>query len=195
MPKGKTVIAITGTPGTGKSSAALELAKIIRNTVVIDAGKFARKNGIVGGFDARRKSWIVDTSMLKRRILGRIKSENGPVIIVEGHYSEEVCTPDVIFVLRCRPGVLKKRLLKRKYPKGKLEENILAEALDYCTISACNRTRNAKAKVYELDSTRAGRKTLARIMARLIASKKYVKKYSPGIDYSGFLLSSSSRKR
>ncbi len=193
MPKGKPVIAITGTPGTGKSSAARELAKIIHAATVIDAGKFARKNGIVGGFDAKRKSWIVDTSMLKRRILGRIKSENGPVIIVEGHYSEEVCTPDVIFVLRCRPDVLEKRLLKRKYTKEKLEENILAEALDYCTISACeNRTRNAR--VYELDSTRAGKKPLARTMARLIASKKYVKKYSPRIDYSGFLLS-SSRKR
>lgn len=194
MPKKVTVIAITGTPGTGKSSAALELAKIIHAAIVIDAGKFARKNGIVEGFDARRKSWIVDTKRLKRKILGHIKSENGPaVIIVEGHYSEEVCTPDVTFVLRCRPDVLEKRLLKRKYTKEKIEENILAEALDYCTISACeNRTRNAR--VYELDSTGAGKKTLARTMARLIASKKHVKKYSPRIDYSGFLLS-SSRKR
>lgn len=191
MPKKVTVIAITGTPGTGKSSAALELARIIHAATVIDAGKFARKNGIVEGFDARRKSWIVDTKRLKRKILGHIKSENGPaVIIVEGHYSEEVCTPDVTFVLRCRPDVLEKRLLKRKYTKEKLEENILAEALDYCTISACN---NKTARVYELDSTMAGKKSLARTMARLIASKKHVKKYSPRIDYSGFLL--LSRKR
>lgn len=191
MPKQKrTVIAITGTPGTGKSSAALELAKIIPGATVIDAGKFAKKNGIVEGFDAKRKSWIVDTGRLKRKILGHIKSENGPPVIIEGHYSEEVCTPDVTFVLRCRPDVLEKRLLKRRYTKEKLEENILAEALDYCTISACN---NKTARVYELDSTRAGKKTLARTMARLIASKKYVKKYSPRIDYSGFLL--LSRKR
>lgn len=189
MPKKVTVIAITGTPGTGKSSAALELTKMIPGATVIDAGKFARKNGIVEGFDAKRKSWIVDTRRLKRKILGHIKSENGPAVIVEGHYSEEVCTPDVTFVLRCRPDILEKRLLKRGYTKEKLEENILAEALDYCTISACS---NKTARVYELDSTRAGKKTLARTMARLIASKLYVKRYSPRIDYSEFLL---SRKR
>ncbi len=186
------VIAITGTPGTGKSSAARELSRII-GADVIDAGKFAKQNKIVEGFDAKMGSWIVDTKKLKGKILKRIKTVDGPVI-VEGHYSEEVCNPDIIFILRCRPDVLGHRLAKRKYPRGKIEENLLAEALDYCTISACS---IRKGRVYELESTRAGKKSLAKIMARVLSSKKYVKKYAPRIDYSGgFLLSpSSSRKR
>lgn len=184
------VIAITGTPGTGKSSAAKELSRIV-GADVIDAGKFAKENEIVEGFDAKRRSWIVDTKRLKGKILKRIETivVEGPVI-VEGHYSEEVCDPDVIFVLRCRPDVLGHRLAKRRYPKAKIEENLLAEALDHCTISAC---RVKKAKTYELDSTRTGKKSLAKIMARILSSKKYVKKYSPRIDYSGF--ASPSRKR
>lgn len=184
----RVVIAITGTPGTGKSSAARELSKII-GAGVIDAGKFAKENGIVEGFDAKRKSWIVDTERLKGKILKLIRTIRGPVI-VEGHYSEEACDPDVIFVLRCRPDILGKRLAKRRYPREKIDENLLAEALDYCTISACS-IRGAK--VYELESTRTGKNSLARIMARIISSKKYVKKYSPRIDYSGFAL--LSRKR
>lgn len=189
----KITVAITGTPGTGKSSAARELSKII-GAHVVDAGKFAKENKIVEGFDAKRKSWIVDTKKLKGKILKYIATITGPVIIVEGHYCEEVCDPDVTFVLRCRPDVLGKRLRKRKYPPGKIGENLLAEALDYCTISAC---RTGNAKIYELDSTtkRAGKKTLARTMARLIASKKYVKKYSPRIDYSGFVPALLSKKR
>ncbi len=188
------VIAITGTPGTGKSSAARELSKII-GADVIDAGKFAKENGIVEGFDARRRSWIVDTKKLKDKILKRIKTTIEGPVIVEGHYSEEVCDPDVIFVLRCRPDVLGKRLGRRGYSREKIEENLLAEALDYCTISACSMKKAIK--VYELDSTGAGKKSLAEIMAHVLSSKKYVKKYSPKTDYSsGFLLlRSSSRKR
>lgn len=188
--KKRVVIAITGTPGTGKSSAARELSRII-GANVIDAGRFARKNRIVEGFDKKRMCWIVDTKKLKRKVVEKIGSIDGPVtVIVEGHYSEEACTPDVIFVLRCRPDVLGKRLKLRGYPEEKIRENLLAEALDYCTISAC---RTKTARVYELDSTRAGEKSLAGIMARILASGKYVKKYSPRIDYSDeFLL---SRKR
>lgn len=181
-------MAITGTPGTGKSSAAKELSRILK-CKVIDAGKFAKKNRIVEGFDKKRMCWMVDTKRLKGKIVEKIRNLDGPVI-VEGHYSEEACNPDVIFVLRCRPDVLEARLKKRKYPGKKMDENLLSEALDYCTISAC---RTKRATVYELDSTRAGKKSLARIMARLIDSRKYVKKYSPGMDYSGFLLPSSRK--
>ncbi|MBU0532512.1 AAA family ATPase [Candidatus Micrarchaeota archaeon] len=114
-------IIITGSPGTGKSIIAKKLAKLL-DLELIDIKKIVKKKGISTEVDIKKLA-----SALKF-----LKKKNN--YIVEGHLACETKLPaDYIFVLRTHPNILKKRLKKRKYGKKKLEENLMAEMLDYCT--------------------------------------------------------------
>ena len=56
----------------------------------------------------------------------------------------------LVYVLRCHPEVLRKRLEARGYPPGKVHENVMAEVLDVCLVEALELHDG---KVCELDST------------------------------------------
>jgi adenylate kinase len=130
---------ITGTPGTGKSIIANELA-IRGHTVVhiVDTiGPY------VSGDDEERDTRLIDTE--------RWAAEFVPVDgFVEGHFAH-LLSCDKIVVLRCRPDILKKRLAQRKYPARKIEENTEAEAMDVCLVEAVELFRPEQ--ILELDTT------------------------------------------
>lgn len=164
-------IVITGVPGTGKSSAADELGKLLGLRVIhITEWVKGKKLGKWKG-----KELIVSPSRLRRSLLNE---KNG---IIEGHLACEFSLPrTLVFVLRCSPSVLRRRLRARKYSGIKARENIEAEALDYCTILA---ERNYR-RVYDIDTTHSPAPKTARKMVRII------KKGGKGdrVDWSGYFL-------
>lgn len=160
-------ILVTGTPGTGKSSVAREICRR-KGWALLSLKGIAERHGCISGKEGRER--VVGMGKLRKAALRELKGREGAV--VEGHLGCEFSLPvDFVFVLRTRPSELRRRMEKRKYPARKIEENLMAEMLDYCSQVS---ERNYRVPVLELDTTRrtAGQ-TAKRIIAYL---EKKVKK-------------------
>jgi adenylate kinase len=121
-------IIITGTPGTGKTKIAKELAGR-SDLELIDLKAFVNANRL---FTIEEGQKSVDMERLKDKLLGHLKGKED--YIIEGHLACEIEIPaDFIFVLRTHPKKLRNRLEKRRYGRKKLDENLEAEMLDYCS--------------------------------------------------------------
>ena len=169
-------IVITGTPGTGKSSVAKELAKASR-TPLISIAEFVKEKGLLEVGEE------VDVEKLEKELNKRLEEEKAGGWIVEGHLACEIKLPaDYVFVLRANPDVLRKRLKKRGYSEKKIEENLLVEMLDYCTQRAS--VNYPESIVVELETGGASVKQSA---GRIIDAMAKNKKKIDDIDYSKYL--------
>jgi adenylate kinase len=120
-------IIISGTPGTGKTEIAQELA-IQTGYELIDLKRFVIRYDLFTIVENQKE---VDIPALKKKLIPYLKQYKN--YIVEGHLACEFKIPaDFVIVLRTHPKILKSRMQKRKYKKLKLEENLEAEMLDYC---------------------------------------------------------------
>jgi len=153
------IIAVTGTPCTGKSVVSKKIAEIL-NYRYVDIGKFAEGHNLIIEEDRERETKIVDEKKLKK-LLRPIDNA-----VIDGHYSE-LLDSDIIFVLRCPPRILKERLSKKFSPK-KVKENLLAEILDSCLISAAENNDNTT--VFEIENISI-EKTVEKILS-LIKNKR-----------------------
>ncbi len=161
-------IIISGTPGTGKSMVAAKVGELTE-TRVISITDFAKKSKLGKEIDIRS---------LKKLLLKELKKKK--TYVVEGHLACEFKIPaDFVFVLRTHPTILKKRLLPRGYGIKKLEENLFAEMLDYCT----QRTETEYGKPpLEIDTTRLTANGTAR---KIVSAIKKRKEILDRVDYSG----------
>ncbi len=130
---------ITGTPGTGKSSVAAELERRGHRVIHISdtIGDF------VTGDDPLRDTRVIDDE----RWAAAFPHTDG---VVEGHLAH-LLPCDRIVVLRCRPDLLRSRLLRRGYPEAKCAENAEAEALDVILTETVERYPDDA--ILELDTT------------------------------------------
>lgn len=135
------LVAVTGTPGTGKSSACDVLAR--RGYAVVDLDDAAREGGYVVGRDEARQSDEVDVDALRENL--RVPAK---IAFLRSHYSH-LMDVNLAVVLRCRPSVLRKRLEARGWPPEKVRENVEAEAIDVITQEAADRLP----LVFEVDTT------------------------------------------
>ncbi|MBI5222958.1 AAA family ATPase [Candidatus Micrarchaeota archaeon] len=156
-------IMITGTPGVGKSTIARALSKKLE-IPLIDLSEVARENKLI------EKNDQVDTRKLQK-IVNEV-TKNCSNYIIEGHLACEIeVKTDVAIVLRTEPKTLLKRLIRRKYPRWKVEENLLAEALDYCLINAEKRQK----RVLQIEtSSRSIKESLASIVFAIKAKRKKI---------------------
>jgi len=134
------IIGITGTPGTGKTSASALIGG------VLDLNELIKTEGLYLGIDEARDSLIADMDAVYDRVCGIARGRGGNLVI-EGHLSHHVS--DSAIVLRLAPDELERRLMARGYSKAKISENALSEAVDVILVEAvdwCDR-------VYEIDTT------------------------------------------
>jgi adenylate kinase len=163
---------ITGTPGTGKSSAADELA--LRGYPVVRLAETVK--GYVIGEDRERNTRIIDEDRWTREFI--------PVEgFVEGHLAH-LLTCDRVVVLRCRPDRLLARLRSRGYSEEKCRENAEAEALDVCLIETLE--RHDPGHVLELDATETPPGRVADLIEDFLKGR--IPPSHGGIDWSGFLM-------
>lgn len=167
------LLVITGTPGTGKTACATLLAKKI-GARTIYLHEFVKKKRLANGYDDKMESEIVDIKKLKKELkkeIAKVKSQHPTQhLIVEGHLACEFSLPaNIVFVLRCKPAELKKRLAARNYPSKKVEENVMAEMLDYCSQQA--EANYSRAKIFELETAGRSALQIATRIARIIAGK------------------------
>jgi adenylate kinase len=164
-------IIITGTPCTGKSTAADYLAEKMK-LPIIHVNDFAKKEKLILGKE--RGSYIIDLKKLRKKL----EKKDG---VIESHLLCEFSLPNsAVFVLRCNPNVLVKRMARRKYSRQKTKDNLECEALDYCTIRA---GENYK-KVHDIDTTKRSVKQTAGKIIRILEKKDNEDK----VDFSSYFL-------
>ncbi|MFA5105876.1 MAG: adenylate kinase family protein [Candidatus Micrarchaeia archaeon] len=175
---GGKLIALTGVPGTGKTSVAAELGRL--GFHVVDLNALARGAGLVLSHDDADGSDEIDIDMLGK-IASAIAPLLGPYAVFEGHLACEFPIPGAVaIVLRADPDAVRQRLGKRGYSKSKISKNAMSEMLDYCVI----RARANYKKVFELDTTDAS----AAEIAQEIAAANFSKFSSDKVDWSRKLL-------
>lgn len=152
------LFAITGVPGTGKSTLSRELSKKT-GWALVEINRLIEEKGLWNGTEMGAK--IVDMNALAREIAALARKNKNRNLILEGHLLCDLKTgADFIVVLRTNPAALRKRLAARGYPKKKIDENVMAEALDYCTLEAESRYE----KVYEIDTTKSRSGSLSKLL-------------------------------
>jgi broad-specificity NMP kinase len=154
-----TPLALTGTPGTGKSAIGRTLA---RGRPVVELGDLAVREGL-----GRRhgRSVEVDLPALARWVARRPGLPDRTVVV--GHLAHLLPIRDV-FVLRCRPDVLVARLRSaRRGTAADRRENYLAEALDVVLLEAVRLGRT----VWEVDTTGRTVGSVAAEVGRILARR------------------------
>jgi len=176
-------IALSGTPGTGKTAVARELRRL--GEEVVELNRLAREHGFLGRLDRRRRTREVDLAGLDGFLAGRFPDRER--LFIEGHLSHLVSV-DRAVVLRCRPAILRRRLRRRGYPESKVRENSLAEALDAITTEAAGIL--GPGRVIELDTTGQKPRAMALRIIRLAGRDFcWTRSLRPGsIDWSGDVL-------
>lgn len=154
------VLAITGTPGVGKSSVVGRLRR--RGLTVLAVDEFLEEPGVASADEDEHGSREVDVGALDKIVANRVAQAAGPVV-VEGHLAHHLPVATHALVLRLKPSVLARRLEKRGWPKPKVRENIEAEAIDLILQECVDRF--GPRRTYELDVTGLRRHEVASIAA------------------------------
>ena len=133
--KREKIIAITGTPGSGKSTVARMLAEKIK-AELIGTNEFIREKKLASRYE-KDGTAIVGIELLEKEINKELSKRKG-IVVVEGHLLCELEIRDsCIIVVREHLPTLIKRLKKRGYSLSKIRDNVVSEATDYCGINAC----------------------------------------------------------
>ena len=171
------IVAISGTPGTGKTSVTKEIKKIADVNIISISSVLARKK-IPYEYDKKRGTKAVSIRDLKIAVRKEVKK--GKTNIVEGHLSHFL-DADLTIILRCRPDVLIKRMQRKRWAKSKIAENVQSEILDAATIEALNKADS----VIEIDTSAKKPKEIAQVIKKLLNNYTLRKKYTAGkIDWS-----------
>ena len=113
------VVALTGSPGTGKSTLASRLKEHGLNVITVE--EIARD---VNALSQSETGIEVETSKLVHWAWDGVED-----CIIDGHLSHH-CSIDAIIVLRCHPSELRQRLGHRDgYDIKKIESNVEWELL------------------------------------------------------------------
>ncbi len=167
------VVAITGTPGTGKTTVAKILRR--RGYSVLSVNELAERLDCIIGEEEGCK--IVDVDELAKKIADVLPEG---LVFLEGHLSH-LLNPDITVVLRCNPVELKRRLEGKGWSEEKVLENVEAEIVDVILIEALERCK----EVYEIDTTERSPEDVANVIEMIAKGDEEVKrKFKPGkIDW------------
>jgi len=170
------VIAVVGTPGTGKKTVARHLASSLQIDYM-DLNEVAVEKGAVIGRE--ENTYVVSTSKLRRLLLPIIK---GRRLILSGHLIPSVLKRkevELVILLRCAPEVLEARLASRGYSEAKVRENVAAEVLGVVVAEALKVF--GIDKITEHDTTHKGvEETVAEILS-VVSGKSPLSR--PRIDW------------
>jgi len=134
-------VAVTGTPGTGKTTATelldAELEVVHLNEMIV-------QEGLVKGPDPDLDTLVADMQAVE----DRVRELND--VVIESHLAHHFAA-DRVIVLRCHPEALTRRLRERGAGEAKIQENVDSEALDLILAEAVE--RHGEDRVYEIDTT------------------------------------------
>jgi adenylate kinase len=188
-------IALTGTPGTGKTTVADQL-DLEMPVDVVHLNTSIHRYGLTKRTDRARGTSVVDLEAVARWLDERVTNHDTEMVVIESHLAH-LFDVDRVVVLRCSPDRLGTRLETRETssqihdpPKTpemvaqSADENAEAEALDVILSGAVE--RHGLDTVYEVDTTDRSPKLVAADVEAVIMGTR-----SPSagtVDFSKWLL-------
>lgn len=163
------VLAITGTPGSGKSTLIKRLIKCAgedTNMVSINVAALVKSDPqLQHAFDDEMDAFVMDTKAVRRRLTDLISTANSKHIIIETH------TPSVLprrlvdrcVVLRCDTSTIYDRLTERGYSDEKRRENVECEIMQVVLEEAVETVGQKKVKEFDNNDKKDLHKNLKRI--------------------------------
>ena len=175
LPAGRNVsdgfrLALTGTPGTGKSTVAQMLSSDGYEVITVES--LAEQHGLSGEIDPSDGVRVIDTGALHDVLAPAWESSPDVVVVVDGHLSHHLPC-DAVAVLRCSPEIIESRLVSRGYSADKVQANYEWELLG----GAWNE-REGDAPWCEFDTSHSGVNSVVDSLADWIADG--FKPASPG---------------
>ncbi|MCL5433619.1 MAG: AAA family ATPase [Candidatus Marsarchaeota archaeon] len=162
------IIAITGVPTTGKTTFAKKIIKKLHITSV-EINDLAKLYNTYTGTDSLGTK-IVDIKKLNKAINNYIKINNQNIILV-GHLAADLNIKyDIAIVMRKPLKVIAKRMERRNYQIEKINENIIAEAYDYCS-----KIKRFSKETYEIE-TKGEANQIIKYLTCIIKQQKKDKK-------------------
>lgn len=148
-------LAITGTPGVGKTSVSKMLGKNLKSKV-LNEKEFALEKGL-GKWDSEEDELVVPLEKLKNALNKMLKTEKN--VIIEGHMLCEIALDiDFIVLITLDPELLEERLGARRYPAPKIQDNVFCEGIDYCKKHVSR--KYPKKKIIEVGSQKSIKETV-----------------------------------
>jgi adenylate kinase len=136
-------VAITGTPGTGKTTAT---ERLDADPPVIHLNDVIQREGLTEGHDEERDTAIVDVAAIEGWLAENALGD----AVIESHLSHRF-PADRVVVLRAHPETIEARLRERGESEATVTENAESEALDVVLAEAVE--RHGEDRVYEIDTT------------------------------------------
>jgi adenylate kinase len=162
-------LVITGNPGVGKHTTALELKKILKDIEVIDINDLAVRHQ---AFFQRQGSSNMEIDSRKIAAVIKSKIRQSPRTIIVGHLAPYVLMNkwiDLAIVLRRSPYAILSTLETRNYAAEKVRENVASEILGiilYDSIECFGRD-----KIAEYDTTQTTAVQISREIISLLRGK------------------------
>jgi adenylate kinase len=175
-------VAVTGTPGTGKTTATDLLGDEVSlepPLEVVHLNEVIREADLVESVDEERESLVADLDAVREHLAG------GDDLLVESHLAHHL-NVDRVIVLRAHPEAIAERLRERGETEGSVAENAESEALDVVLSAAVD--RHGTDSVYEIDTTGHDPEWVAEEIAAVVASER-----EPGVgtvDFTDYLVGS-----
>ena len=173
-------VVVTGTPGTGKTSAVEVLEDDPDFTdsglEVVHLNDLIRDEDLWDERDEERDSLVADLDAVAERLEGRED------LLIESHLAHHL-DADRVVVLRCHPEELERRLVERGESEAKAHENAESEALDVILSEAV--AEHGMESVYERETTDLTPDEVADEIAAVVAGDR---EPSAGeVDYLDYL--------
>jgi adenylate kinase len=162
-------LVITGNPGVGKHTTALELKKILKDIEVIDINDLAVRHQ---AFFQRQGSSNMEIDSRKIAAVIKSKIRQSPRTIIVGHLAPYVLMNkwiDLAIVLRRSPYAILSTLETRNYAAEKVRENVASEILGiilYDSIECFGRD-----KIAEYNTTQTTAVQISREIISLLRGK------------------------
>lgn len=153
-------VAVTGTPGTGKTTAT---DRLTTDLAVVHLNEVIRERGLTTGRDEARDTLVADVDAVADWLAGRDD------VLFESHLAHRF-EADRVVVLRCHPETIETRLRDRGEPAATVSENAESEALDVVLSEAV--AEHGRDRVYEIDTTDLTPEAVAAEIERVVAGER-----------------------
>jgi adenylate kinase len=169
-------VALTGTPGTGKTTATSE-GRL--DVPVVHLNEAVRDAGLHEGTDPDRGSLVADLDAVREWL-----DANAPAgdHVVESHLAHRL-PADRVVVLRCRPETLHERLRERGESAASARENAESEALDVVLGEAV--AEHGRERVHEVDATGLSPDEVAAAVRAVLAGER--EPSAGDVDFTDYL--------